>query len=254
MMFGKTYGVKTWVLMGLGLIIQSSISAEPAFTRTFKFNDNFGKDVVCSFVDRNDDTQRELSEKDMDLYEKTTSFAFKDAPLAMRPSREDLALPRVFNKFLACKNVNYLRVTRNARLIGLLVFSFLDNNRTLYIQELAIDPAFHKSGIGKRLILAPAIFLNHQVGSIILQTYKLNSNALAFYGHLGFKPLTTRNACLGDDPSRADVNVHCKERQIEGVSGNFLTLDCYPGYNHDMRWLKLIRPSGGFRSLLERGR
>ena len=62
---------------------------------------------------------------------------------------------------------------------------------SIYLAQLAVDPACEKSGIGRALVFCAA---DEQTERIHLLTRRVNARTVAFYKHLGFKETERRES------------------------------------------------------------
>jgi ribosomal protein S18 acetylase RimI-like enzyme len=65
---------------------------------------------------------------------------------------------------------------------------FAKETRHLYLDRIAVDPAFRRKGIGRELVQA---LLNHArragLGQVVLDTWEFNEGARSFFLSMGFK-------------------------------------------------------------------
>ena len=84
-----------------------------------------------------------------------------------------------------CEKPLYCIVAKhNKAIVGYIVFETLDNQGTIYLYSIAVDPSVHGKGIGTRLISAISDVVPTR--KIIVHTRNVNSSAI-FYKKLGFK-------------------------------------------------------------------
>ena len=63
----------------------------------------------------------------------------------------------------------------------------------VYIDQIAVRPAFQKQGIGKQLIdEVVALTAENNIGTIALDTWTFNKQALSFFQKYGFAPFNER--------------------------------------------------------------
>jgi ribosomal protein S18 acetylase RimI-like enzyme len=66
---------------------------------------------------------------------------------------------------------------------------FVRQQQYLVIDQVSVNPDYHKRGYG-RLLIAAAFDLarEHGLRRVVLDVWSFNMNAIEFYQHLGFKP------------------------------------------------------------------
>lgn len=100
-------------------------------------------------------------------------------------------------------SIYYVRAFLRGELVGLVSFEKMpERPNSVYVRQLAIDPAYQGLGIGKYLLFSikedPSLLPDTK--SIYLVTRRFNQKAIGFYQRLGFRLGTyTRE---GYDPSR----------------------------------------------------
>lgn len=184
------------LILSLALLVLNGLVAEHRF-ETISLNN--GHTIALSVIHAPEDTQvMDDAEKlfirsFIDCYNKFTpeQLYLKDTPNYLESflkevfedERADFINNRRGTTFVVARDLS------NGSVIG---FVGIDKSShhgqdVLYIRQLAVEPSCNKQGIGKALVLSTAAHLiDAYPAQLTVGTRHINTNAIAFYEHLGF--------------------------------------------------------------------
>jgi ribosomal protein S18 acetylase RimI-like enzyme len=100
--------------------------------------------------------------------------------------REDT---RAFIAYIGDRAVGYVLLVVYERAAG----AFSPARRTLYIDQIAVDPGCRRSGVGRQLVDAALGWARASgIGDVEADTWAFNTKAQAFFAAQGFRPKTGR--------------------------------------------------------------
>ncbi|MBE9155852.1 GNAT family N-acetyltransferase [Nodosilinea sp. LEGE 06152] len=126
--------------------------------------------------------------------EQSAAALFADTPYAFLVEAAPLPFEVVLERFQAGQV--WVAIADQAAVVGYAVTQPVD--QTLYLQEIDVDPAHGRRGIGSALISAVSLWANHQgYPALSLSTFRTIPWNAPFYARLGFQPLDEAELSAG---------------------------------------------------------